>query len=1797
MNKLLLLLAVAFSTMLPLAAQTQGTDCNTPIPAVAGNNNYTYDAANYYQYFSYTESQNDRMITISTCGVSAESYAQLYYMFKGNCQTYFSDYTSTSCGSNGHSYTFKAKAGEKYIFEWYGYANFTWQLKDEAMPFGLSSSNPIKAFEGKNNTVPWDTETKSIWYEYTFPADGAVTIGNCNYQQQNASFYVYSGVPTNQYNDSNDLVYSDPKLLSFGSGNCGNYNSSSKVNVNGTKGDKILIQYYFDYQYYNNFDWDLAFTPSKWPVGTDSKNPAVMEIGSKNYTLQNPLEDSYFSYFNFTPTKTATYKITLNSNVNNWSIWDKAGVNNEKQTNKSVYINGIIGVPYWFGLYANTGYNQGAVDVNITLAETADIIPNPCGTNIYVSPNVVTPTNLASNPNYAFIAPADGEFAAVLMSGKSQYLEVSKECSRKNRIDSYEVYPELNTYHHYYPVKAGDTVYFSWDERQPIFSWKIQFYNLTDIKSFSIEGQTGPAIIDNIKHEIKVELSASGDSSSVYTSFNLPSGVYAYINSSYVSSGTNIDFSGGNVTMNLQDYLSTSLVDWKIYVTKASSLYSGNSISSISVNGQMAPPVISGTNITATVEWRKYGNHDLYLQLSPGASTYDNYVYFYDDSTTVTKVLTIYAEDGSTKAYNLKLSRSVPVGASCTTAIVAKTGLNQNAAWKAGYTFKYTAVGNNAIKISGTNAEASVYYKDCCGGACSQNYLGYVDFGAPVYIKVQAGSTYYFWFDYNDVSSFNIEEIPLLSGNEITSAYVSGEVSKTISIANRTVTLWVPLDSQTQHTYVDIESSPGATATYDGEIVNYNIYHNFDSIPTANIQVTAMNGSVANWKIEVLKLQPSAYTGFSAFVLKEQIAPATIDIVNHKVSVLVSSSTDVSMLIPAFILDEGSDATTGVDTMQYSGRTMNNFTNPVIYHIKNYYNQLSQDWTVSVIKAKTTDAEVLGFNLHGQTGTAQINPKNATINITVKDFVSKAAMITYLNLSPGASAKIGTIAVTDGSAQNFTTSPVDMVVTAADKTTTKTWKVSVNQLVPGVCNADFTFVAGLNGVTFMNTASGSSLNAVWDFGDGTSATSFNAAHAYKVAGTYNVTLSVSNSDGCSSKKTQAVVVTVVNPVFADFSFTSSATSDTVKFTNLSTGATSYIWTFDDGNYSKEVSPTYVYDYPGYYYVCLQATAANGAGSTSCKEITAGDINCDVDAWFGYTVNDDTKTVTFADSSYGTYDAHFWNFGDGKTSTQANPSHTYAKAGYYEVSLSVKKSGTTCFDTYYDYILVGTADCKASFTSIVNPALKTVDFTSTSKGNIAYYYWDFGDGTYSEEQNPSVTFENGGVQYVSLTVADETGNCIDYTYEAVEVGEALCNAQFTYFTDVPTLTLYLNSESKDASNQYLWVMGDGTTSVVKNPVHKFKFGGYYNILLTTFNFENACMDYYEELVLVGDAGIDCEADFAYTPNALTVNFTDKSKGDILFYAWNFGEDENANAYTATPTHTYNVGGYYDVCLAVLNSSFIPNITCKTIAVDLNESNNCKADFSYVVDSISRTASFVDKSIGKPTSWEWDFGDNETANSANPSHTYAVKDYYLAYLKTTNAAGCKSSAYKLLNVGEAQAGLKVKFVAEVGTTQTKAGGYPVDLSGAGLGDEARLKWDFGDGSAPDTTSTSPTHNYAPGTYNVCYEATDPITGASDKYCQDVVVTGTNVEGVSINNRLNAYPVPMASNLNIQFYLTGSAKATVEIVDLMGKRVALVAQQSFTQGVNSLVFNTSGIKNGSYILRVLSEGEVPAAIMITK
>jgi len=395
-----------------------------------------------------------------------------------------------------------------------------------------------------------------------------------------------------------------------------------------------------------------------------------------------------------------------------------------------------------------------------------------------------------------------------------------------------------------------------------------------------------------------------------------------------------------------------------------------------------------------------------------------------------------------------------------------------------------------------------------------------------------------------------------------------------------------------------------------------------------------------------------------------------------------------------------------------------------------------------------------------------------------------------------------------------------------------------------------------------------------------------------------------------------------------------------------------------------------------------------------------------------------QIVQFIDASTGSPTSWLWDFGDGSTSTQQNPSHKYSTSGFRKVSLTATNRTDSKKSTRTITIISEVPEeTTASFVySPTTPGQgQTVQFADTTSGNSISWRWDFGDGSTSNAKNPSHVFLKASSY--TVTLVSSTSSSSKQGSKTITVASmSILSSSFNYAPTFPSVgqMVQFTDTSAGSPTSWSWDFGDGTSAVAKNPSHAFAAAGFYYVTLTVAG-RGETQSMSRPVTVTSAAVLD--ASFTYNPTSpvdgQAILFTDTSTGNPTSWLWDFGDGTSSTSQS--PTYTYASVGSYNVVLSVTNSSNSDKMS-QTIIV--SPDSMLAADFAYNPSSpdLGQAIAFSDISTGKPTSWQWDFGDGATSIAQNPSHTYTTAGAQSVTL-TVKAGLNSSSISKTISVAYA------------------------------------------------------------------------------------------------------------------------------------------------------------------------------------
>ncbi len=701
----------------------------------------------------------------------------------------------------------------------------------------------------------------------------------------------------------------------------------------------------------------------------------------------------------------------------------------------------------------------------------------------------------------------------------------------------------------------------------------------------------------------------------------------------------------------------------------------------------------------------------------------------------------------------------------------------------------------------------------------------------------------------------------------------------------------------------------------------------------------------------------------------------------------------------------------------------------------------------------------------------------------------------------------------------------------------------------GPCDSTFAcFQWGLQNTVaqFFNCSSsnGQELNYWWSFGDGTSGDGYQPVHTYPGPGTYTVCLTVytnNSPDSCSHTICNTLLIqgdgSPCDSLSAEFTVTGIETQ--AVFTNFGGTAIGYHWTFGDGTEGDGVNPVHVYPGPGSYHACLvtwtwDPQTQDTCYAEHCQWITIGGSEpCD-SLQAGFVANVGDATVWFSNTTFGTgfQTTWHWDFGDGTTSNDAQPSHIFPGLDTYEVCLTVttlfeQQGGgvITCEDSYCGLVSTGGGSpCDSLGAFFVVTTQENLAAFTTFGGTAIGYLWDFGDGTEGDGPAPTHTYPGPGAYHACLITWTWDPQTQDTCYadhcEWIIIGGGdPCDTIQSCFTwqGSGAVLFFDNCSSMNGMGPwYHWDFGDGTQSDAISPTHTFPGPGSYTVCLTGWltNSPDSCTSTICHEVVVGGGDSPCDslgAEFTVTGIETQAVFTSFG-GTAIGYHWTFGDGTQGDG--VNPVHVYPGPGSYHACLVTWTWDPQTQDTCYAEHcewITIGGGGPCDSLEAHFVWEPAGPNVFLFQDAswtnGQDVSYWWSFGDGTNADGPNPDHLYQQPGEYTVCLTITalnSPDSCSSTTCQTIIVqggGSPCDTLNAEFMYDLN-------GSLIVMHAAANPPGTSYQWMI-DGDLVGDGVNAEHILPGPGVYNVCLivGAYDPVAEDScfEDHCQFVTVGG--------------------------------------------------------------------------------------------
>ena len=694
-------------------------------------------------------------------------------------------------------------------------------------------------------------------------------------------------------------------------------------------------------------------------------------------------------------------------------------------------------------------------------------------------------------------------------------------------------------------------------------------------------------------------------------------------------------------------------------------------------------------------------------------------------------------------------------------------------------------------------------------------------------------------------------------------------------------------------------------------------------------------------------------------------------------------------------------------------------------------------------------------------------------------------------------------------------------------------------------------------VNFTNTSSangGPALSSYqWDFGDGNSATTANATHAFSTAGTFTITLVATNANGVADAEIKPAYITV-NPL-PNVNFSANGLGCTVPLTlsfsnSSSQGANfSQAWNFGNSQTSNQYTPPSItYNSQGTFQVVLTVTNnSTGCVNSLTQPIVVSNFQAGITAPAVGCVG---QPIAFQDNSTAGANAWSWNFGSAGQSNAENPNVTYNSPGTYTVSLTSQNTNSGCSGSTTQQIVVQANTIPSFYANpTANCAPGSIQFFNTT--NLAgTYVWNFGDGqTYTGPNPPAHLYQTSGLFDVSLTFTSSAGCSGTKTLQDyIEITPVEAGFYALDTGGCAPFTVQFIDTSYTPSNpivSWQWNFGNGQTYSGQVPPPQTYGVGLYNVslIITT---ASGCTDTIIKTPYVTVGSID-SVDFSWDPNITCANTDVEFESEFyisvpydsaeISYLWDFSQGISTQD---DPTFQFSQDtGWVDVTLYVNFRGCIDSLELDSVLYVLapiaqfnpNNALVCNPSSFPVTIQFQNTAIEGEDSDSVALHYEWNDNSPNTyfnnsqldlPNGGNTSHAFAnYGTYQIEQVVHNYTTGCSDSITLAITISQLQSAFLLPDdtickgdAIGLFNQSTTWSAHPVNT----------WIYTFGNGQQ---INNGPNVNYvypASGTYNINLLVFNSV-GCSSTSSQTILVANKPVAGLLAPSYAGCSPFPVS------------------------------------------------------------------------
>jgi PKD repeat protein len=534
--------------------------------------------------------------------------------------------------------------------------------------------------------------------------------------------------------------------------------------------------------------------------------------------------------------------------------------------------------------------------------------------------------------------------------------------------------------------------------------------------------------------------------------------------------------------------------------------------------------------------------------------------------------------------------------------------------------------------------------------------------------------------------------------------------------------------------------------------------------------------------------------------------------------------------------------------------------------------------------------------------------------------------------------------------------------------------------------------------------------------------------------------------------------------FTNFSFQSNQT------------IVSQTWDFGDTHTSGAVNPQHTYSSTGPFTVQLEVQSSNGCNNTSRKSIQLYNqptASFTPPSGLLCTNNEFTFVNTTPDNFDGNL-VYQWRVDGQSVSSSRDLNFTFTNTGPKEISMQASIPG--CSDTEVQTTSSVETGPVVDFDVTGKCLQEATQLTNNSSGSIASMLWDLGNGQFSNQTSPSLTYSSIGLYPIQLSVTGTNGCISNKTVNHriyslpqpnfnIDLPPFSCSGSPTQFNDLTPALTDSNLQS------WLWDFNDGgSTSSNRNPQHTYANSGDYVASLTVTS-DQGCVNTLAKTITISPSPQPIINNTPACEDA-DVELSDGAGTQATSWRWDV---EDALYFTPTANHVFSSPGSYLVDLLITGSNGCESSVQKTIIVPQKPSS---IDFTSQKKCVGSNATFNAQvlSVFDPIAkYEWQFG-SAIKEGSEVTNSFTSTGFQEVQMRAIGQSGCVYSLNKSINVLPTP-------VADF-TFTPESGPPPLAIQFTNLSSNAsQFKWFFNDALSSQSISSSPLFTYtALGDYPV-------------------------------------------------------------------------------------------------------------------